>query len=151
MAGHIAEKHQWFKTLVLFLFGAVLYAVIEILWRGYTHWTMAVLGGVLFLILGGLNNWIPWEMPLVLQIFIGTAVVTLAEFLSGLVLNVWLGLGIWDYSGIPGNIMGQICPQFSAAWAVLSLVGIILDDYLRYWLFSEQRPHYYLLRRQLWE
>lgn len=151
MTGNITVKHQWSKALVLFLFGAVLYAMIEILWRGYTHWTMAVLGGVLFLILGGLNNWIPWEMPLALQIFIGTVVVTLAEFLSGLVLNVWLGLGIWDYSGIPGNIMGQICPQFSAAWAALSLVGIILDDYLRYWLFSEQRPHYYLFWRKSWE
>ena len=63
--------HQASKALVLFLFGAVLYAAIEIMWRGYTHWTMAALGGLLFLLLGGLNNWLPWDMPLLWQIIIG--------------------------------------------------------------------------------
>lgn len=134
--------HQVGKALVLFLFGAVLYAAIEILWRGHTHWTMAVLGGLLFLLLGGLNNWLPWEMPLVWQIIIGTAIVTAAEFAAGCILNLWLGLGIWDYSNLPGNIFGQICPQFTLAWAGLSLVAIVLDDYIRYWLWREEWPHY---------
>lgn len=68
--------------------------------------------------------------------------VTVAEFVAGLILNVWLGLGIWDYSDMPGNILGQICPQFSFAWLGLSLVAIVLDDWLRYWLFREDKPHY---------
>lgn len=134
--------HQASKALVLFLCGAVLYAAIEILWRGHTHWTMAVLGGLLFLLLGGLNNWLPWEMPLDWQIIIGTAIVTAAEFAAGCILNLWLGLGIWDYSNLPGNILGQICPQFTLAWAGLSLIAIVLDDYIRHWLWGEERPHY---------
>lgn len=105
---------------------------------------MAVLGGVLFLLLGGLNNWIPWEMPLVMQMVIGALVVTAAEFAAGVVLNVWLNLAIWDYSELPYNIMGQICPQFTLAWAGLSLVAIVLDDYIRYWLWDEQKPVYTL-------
>lgn len=132
------------KAMVLFCFGAFIYAAIEILWRGYTHWTMAVLGGLLFLLLGGINNWIDWDMPLSEQVFLGTVAVTLAEFVAGLILNVWLGLGIWDYSQMPFNILGQICPQFTFAWAALSLVGIVLDDYIRYWLFKEEKPHYRL-------
>ena len=138
------NKHHAGKALVLFLFGAVAYAVIEILWRGYTHWTMAVLGGLLFLLLGGLNNWLPWDMSLVFQVAIGTALVTAVEFAAGLILNIWLGLGIWDYSKLPGNVLGQICPQFTVAWAGLSLVAILLDDCLRYWLWGEEKPRYKL-------
>lgn len=134
--------HQASKALVLFLFGAVLYAAIEIMWRGYTHWTMAALGGLLFLLLGGLNNWLPWDMPLLWQIIIGTAIVTAAEFVAGCILNLWLGLGIWDYSNLPGNILGQICPQFTLAWAGLSPIAIVLDDYIRYWLWGDERPYY---------
>lgn len=134
--------HQAGKALVLFLFGAVLYAAIEILWRGHTHWTMAVLGGLLFLLLGGLNNWLPWDMPLLWQIIIGTAIVTAAEFVAGCILNLWLGLEIWDYSNLPGNILGQICPQFTLAWVGLSLIAIVLDDYIRYWLWGDERPYY---------
>lgn len=136
------------KAAILFLIGAAAYALIEVAFRGYTHWTMAVLGGILFLLLGGINEWIPWEMPLVLQCIIGAIMVTVAEFLAGLILNVWLGLGIWDYSDVPGNILGQICPQFIFAWLGLSLVAIILDDWLRYWLFGEARPHYMIILRR---
>ena len=136
------------KAAILFLIGAAAYALIEVAFRGYTHWTMAVLGGILFLLLGGLNEWFPWEMPLVLQCVIGAVIVTVAEFVAGLILNVWLGLGIWDYSDVPGNILGQICPQFIFAWLGLSLVAIILDDWMRYWLFGEARPHYTIILRR---
>lgn len=137
--------HQAAKAMVLFGIGAAVYALIEILWRGYTHWTMAVLGGLLFLLIGGINNWLPWDMPLCLQAIIGSLMVTGAEFIAGLILNMWLGLGIWDYSQMPFNILGQICPQFMAAWVVLSVVAILLDDYVRYIVFGEEKPHYKLI------
>lgn len=137
-------RHHADKAMVLFLCGAAGYASIEMIWRGHTHWTMAVLGGILFLLLGGLNEWFPWEMPLWLQCICGAGIVTDAEFVAGLVLNVWLKLGIWDYSSIPGNVLGQICPQYTLAWLGLSLVAILIDDWLRYLLFDEDRPHYRL-------
>ncbi len=136
------------KGIILFLIGASCYATIEILWRGHTHWTMAILGGILFLLLGGLNEWLPWQMPLVTQCIIGTLLVTAVEFAAGLILNVWLGLDIWDYSSVPGNILGQICPQFMIAWTGLSLAAIIIDDWIRYWLWGEQRPHYFLFKKR---
>ena len=59
------------KCGILFLIGGCLYYCIEILWRGHSHWTMAVVGGICFLVIGGLNNYIPWEMPLWKQAGVG--------------------------------------------------------------------------------
>ncbi len=82
-------------------------------------------------------------MPLVLQMTIAAGIVTLVELVAGLILNRWLGLAIWDYSHLPLNLWGQICPQFLGAWWMLSLVGITLDDYLRYWFFKQEKPEYH--------
>ena len=131
-----------FKHLCLMVIGALLYMGVEILYRGYTHWTMGVVGGMCFLLIGLINEYLSWETPLWLQSVIGSAIVTSLEFISGVVLNIWLGLGIWDYSRMPFNFMGQICLTFSIAWVGLSVVAIVLDDYLRYWLFGEEKPYY---------
>lgn len=138
----IKAKHHACKAMVLFLCGAIGYANIEILWRGYTHWTMAVLGGVLFLLIGSLNEWFTWDIPIWIQCICGAGIVTDAEFIAGLILNICLGLDIWDYSGMWGNLYGQVCPQYSLAWLGLSLIAILLDDWLRYLMFHEERPHY---------
>ena len=130
------------KTLLLALCGGVLYMMLELLWRGHSHWSMAVLGGVCFALIGGLNEYIPWEMPLWLQGIIGSAIVTALELVSGCILNLWLGLGVWDYSGLPLNLWGQICLPFSLLWVVVSILAVVLDDWLRYWLFDEEHPHY---------
>lgn len=130
------------KYIVLFLIGFFSYIGIEILWRGYSHWTMGCLGAISFVFIGGLNDWFPWEMPVWKQMGIGAIFITIAEFIAGLILNVWLGLNIWDYSSLPFNIMGQISLPFTIAWFFLSGVAIVVDDYLRYFLFHEEKPHY---------
>ena len=73
---------------------------------------------------------------------IGSCIATVIEFISGLIINVWLGLDVWDYSNLPLNVMGQICLPFSIIWFFMSLLCIVLDDYLRYWFFGEEKPHY---------
>lgn len=132
------------KHAVLTLCGGCVYFLIEMAWRGHSHWTMAVLGGVCFVLIGDINEFIPWNMPLVLQGAIGSGTVTLLELVSGIILNLWLGLGIWDYSNMPFNFLGQICLPFSLLWVALSVAAVILDDWLRYWLFGEDRPTYTL-------
>ena len=132
------------KHAVLALCGGCVYFLIEMAWRGHSHWTMAALGGVCFVLIGDINEFIPWNMPLVLQGAIGSGIVTLLELVSGIVLNLWLGLGIWDYSNMPFNFLGQICLPFSLLWVALSVVAVILDDWLRYRLFGEDRPTYTL-------
>lgn len=133
------------KYLVLGLVPATLYVIIEILFRGYSHISMFCLAFFLGITLGGINEWLPWEMSLLKQMFIGAVWVTCLEGLTGLVVNVWLGLHVWDYSSMPFTFLhGQICLPFSIAWFFLSGVAIVLDDYLRYWFFGEEKPHYYL-------
>lgn len=135
---------QWLKICILFLIGGFIYVAIELGFRGYSHWTMFLLGGLCFILIGGLNNFIPWEMSIIKQGVIGALIVTSLEFIFGLVLNLYLNLGIWDYSNMPFNILGQICLPFSIAWFFLSLIAIFVDDWLRHVLFKEERPHYHL-------
>ena len=130
------------KWGILALIGGVIYAALEMLCRGYTHWTMVILGGVCFVAVGLLNEVIPWEMPLAVQMLCGCIIITALEFGCGCIVNVWLGWQVWDYSAEWGNLLGQICPKFSVIWYFVSLIAILLDDYLRYWLFDEQKPHY---------
>ena len=135
------------KYLILAAVGGVLYYLLEVLWRGYSHWTMALLGGLCFVLIGAINEVIPWEMPLVLQGVIGSAcIVTPLEFVTGCIVNLWLGWNVWDYSNIPFNVMGQICLPFSALWVVVSAAAVVLDDWLRYIWFDEERPHYTLFK-----
>ena len=121
-----------------------MYGLIEILFRGWTHPTMLVLGGLCFVIIGEINEVYPWEMPLVSQMLISSIVVTFLEFIFGLVLNVWLKLGIWDYSGLPYNLCGQICLIFTIAWFFISLLAIVVDDIIRWKFYGEQKPKYYI-------
>lgn len=130
------------KHLTLLVTGGLLYVVLELIWRGHSHWTMFLLGGICFVILGLINEVIPWSMPLWQQVMVGTCIVTALEFLTGCIVNMWLGWGVWNYSNLPGNIMGQICPQYFAMWIPVSLAGIVLDDWIRYLWFTEERPHY---------
>lgn len=134
-----------YKYVTLLFVGGGLYVLMELIWRGRSHWTMFLLGGICFISLGLINEVIPWEMPLWQQIFIGACAVTVLEFVTGCIVNLWLGWAVWDYSGLPGNILGQICPQFFVLWLPVALAAIILDDWLRYWWFEEERPHYKIL------
>lgn len=119
-----------------------MYNVLELAFRGWTHWTMFLLGGLCFICIGAINEIIPWEMPLWQQVLIGAGIITGLEFATGCIINVWLGWTIWDYSQMPGNIMGQVCPQFFILWLPVALVGIVMDDCLRYRIFHEDQPHY---------
>ena len=107
--------------------GGLIYMGIEILWRGHTHWSMGVIGGMCFVLIGLLDEWQD-HPPMLLQMVQGACIVTVIELFSGLVLNVWLGLDVWDYSNITGNVMGQICPQFTFAWFFLSFVAVKVEN-----------------------
>lgn len=132
------------KYLILGSIGGAIYIVIELLYRGYTHWSMFCVAFFAFILIGLINEFISWNISLWKQMLIGSGIVTVLEFISGYILNIKLGLHIWNYSNVPFNIMGQICLPFSIAWFLISLIAIIADDYLRYWLFGEEKPHYKL-------
>ena len=139
------QLKQILKLCILALIGGITYVLIELAWRGYSHISMFILGALCFVLLGGINEFLPWELGFAWQMLIGAGIVTILELIVGIVVNVWLGLEVWDYSNLPFNFMGQICLPFSFAWTLLSGVAIVVDDYLRYWLFGEEKPHYKIL------
>ena len=130
------------KLLVLAVIGGAIYVGIEMLWRGHSHPSMFILGGLCFVSIGLINELFPWELGIVWQALIGGTMVTCLEFITGVIVNIWLKLGVWDYSGLPLNILGQVYLPFYFAWVGLSVVAIVFDDYLRYWFFGEEKPHY---------
>ena len=130
------------KYLAFGTLGGVIYVLIELMWRGYSHWSMFLLGGICFIALGLINEIIPWEMPLTAQMFIGCAIITVLEFITGCIVNLWLGWNVWDYSELPFNLLGQISLKSSIGWYFLSAVGIVLDDWVRYIFFGEEKPKY---------
>lgn len=138
------QIRQILKYTILFILGGCSYTLIEILYRGYSHYSMWILGGICFICIGLINEILKWETPLVLQGLIGSFIVTLLEFITGYIVNIRLGMRIWDYSRMPLNIMGQVCLNFTIIWFFISIFALIADDYLRYWLFDEERPHYKL-------
>jgi len=133
------------EYLLLFVIGGLLYCGIELLWRGYSHFSMFVAGGLAFVALGMINYRYEYDMSLIAQTVVGGLIITAIEFVFGVVFNVWLKLDIWDYSDMPYNLLGQICLPFVYIWQWLSLVGIILNDVTRWLLFGEQKPKYKIL------
>lgn len=132
------------KYIFLFWFGGSTYVTLEVLWRGYSHWTMLLLAGIVFIILGLLNEIWDWNDSLIKQVLAGTCISTALEFITGCIVNLWLGWHVWDYSEIPGNILGQICIPFTILWAIISLIAIVLDDVIRWKFFGEEEPKYKL-------
>ncbi|QIB69231.1 hypothetical protein Ami103574_07790 [Aminipila butyrica] len=130
------------KALILFVAGGGAYYLIELMFRGYSHGSMFLVGGLCFLLVGLLNEQLSFDMPLKWQMLLGSLLITVVELISGLIVNSWLGLNVWDYSSLPFNLWGQISLLFTILWIPLSGGAILLDDYLRYRWFGEERPHY---------
>lgn len=130
------------KYAFLFWFGGATYVALEVIWRGYSHWTMLLLAGVLFIIIGLLNEIWSWNLKFRYQVLISTVIATTLELFTGLIVNVCLGWNVWDYGNVPFNFLGQICLPYTFLWIILSAVAIILDDVIRWKFFGEERPHY---------
>ena len=135
-------------SMLLWTWGGSVYFMLEVVYktlRGEPErisWTMLLLAILLCAPIERAGAQLPWECPLWAQAGLCAALVTTTEFAAGLILNIWLGLGIWDYSGLRWNLLGQICPQFAALWFALCFVFIPIFDWLRYAVEGGQRPYY---------
>lgn len=107
--------------LLIFMFGAFVYGMIEIIWRGYTHPSMLLLGGICFSVIFILEGEIA-HLNIFFRCLIYALIISASEFIFGVISNIWLKLDIWDYSNVPMNILGQICLPYTALWYLLSLV-----------------------------
>ena len=114
---------------LFFIIGSLGYGLIEILWRGHTHWSMLIAGGLAFVMFSVVADRL-YALPIALKAIICAVGITCIEFIFGVIFNIVLGMRVWDYSGIPFNLFGQVCLRFSLVWAGLSLVFLPLANLL---------------------
>ena len=102
------------EYFVVFASGGIIYSLIEVVFRGFTHWTMTLTGGAALLI-----------------IYITNIIITSLEFIVGCIVNRGLHMKVWDYSGEKYNLLGQICPLFSVLWFLLCIPATLLSFFFR--------------------
>ncbi len=112
-----------YELLFIFLLGALIYSLIEILFRGHTHWTMTVLGGISGIALYFIAS---DSQPLFFKALSGSLIITALEMITGVIDNIILRWSVWDYSGMPFNLFGQICLPFSFIWFAISFPAIFI-------------------------
>lgn len=138
---YMRVENSFFQNLPLcefflsFLTGAVLYYAIEMLWRGRSHWSMAIVGGICFYLIYLMYRLFP-SMPIVLGCILGGVIITAVELGAGEIVNLRLGWNVWDYSQIPLNYKGQICLLFSLFWCLLSFPAIGLAKFYSNYVFG---------------
>ena len=121
---------------IVYMLGSVGYCVIELLWRGYSHWTMTVTGGLCFVIIY-LTNRMMQGYSLLKRGAVCAVDITAVELTVGCIVNVMLGWNVWDYSDMPLSFMGQICPGFFALWFMLAIPVIFIADAMQKSIFKE--------------
>ena len=108
---------QGLRLFVFFLLGGTAYVSLEILWRGFSHYSMFLAGGLCFLLLGKLQALKP-QLYLPLRLLLGAVVITAVELLMGLLFN--RSYQVWDYRRQFMNFHGQICLKFFCPWIPIS-------------------------------
>lgn len=114
-------------NLTIFCIGSVGYGLIELLWRGRTHWSMMLAGGISFLGLSKISSCLK-KYNLFIKALVGCGFITTVEYIFGIIFNVVLKRKVWDYSKMPLNINGQICALYSFFWLILSFLFIPISD-----------------------
>ncbi len=109
------------KYLFLFCFGGIGYGLIEVAFRGYTHWSMIITGGSAFLCLYIINEALE-NTHILVKSLIGATIITTMELTVGLVVNKTFNLAVWDYTNTPINFLGIISLPFCFCWYIISLV-----------------------------
>ncbi|MGI5875127.1 MAG: putative ABC transporter permease [Bacillota bacterium] len=117
-------------ALILAAFGGGCYCAIETVWRGKSHWTMFIVGGVCFLLLCAVDGAFREKLPRPGRWLLGAAAVTAVEFVSGCLLNLCARWHVWDYSGRRLNLLGQICPRSAVYWLLLAIPAMLLGEHL---------------------
>lgn len=129
----------------LWLLGGSLYYSFEMLFRGFSHWSMFVLGGFCMAFFAFQGQAMHWREPMWIQVIRCTIFVTSGEFITGMLVNKWFKLEVWDYSDQPFQVLGQVCLPFAIIFSGLCAVGIVLCGYLLHWIFREEKPVFRVL------
>ncbi len=119
------------KDGLLFLTGSCAYPTLEMLWRGRTHYSMALAGGVCMVLISRICCGKMRKKSLSARCLAGSAIITGVEFAAGVVVNNIFHLHVWDYSDMPLNVLGQVCLPYSILWFGLSIPAMALCEICR--------------------
>ena len=112
------------KYFIIFLTGGTAYNIAEYLWCGYSHWTMAIDGGICLLGIYFIAT--GTDLNFIYKVICSAGLITSVELISGIIINKILHWGVWDYSGLPMNFLGQICLRYTLLWAALCIPLVAL-------------------------
>lgn len=114
------------KNSLIFILGSCAYPTLEVLWRGYTHSSMALAGGICMVLINKICCEAMKKKSLTAKCATGSLLITGVEFTVGVLVNRILHLNVWDYSALPMNVFGQICIPFSIIWFFLTIPAMAL-------------------------
>ncbi|MEA4893099.1 MAG: hypothetical protein VB085_11145 [Peptococcaceae bacterium] len=124
------------EATAIFVIGETGYSLLEVLWRGYTHWTMSLTGGLCFLLMYYLNQKMAGR-SLIKKCLAAALLITLVEFAVGCLVNRVLHWQVWDYGANAMNLLGQVCLLYSLLWFLLAIPAMYLCGYLKHRYFSK--------------
>lgn len=122
------------KIVLIFFIGALCGYIMELFYRRYAHkkwinpgflagpWLplygcgLLCLYGMSSIDLSFIPNIFLQKLCLILVI---TVVMTLLEYVTGIIFIKGLKVKLWDYSDRKGNVQGIICPLFTVIWGVI--------------------------------
>ena len=132
------------KNILLFLVGYCAYIAIEVTFRGVSYPLMGICAGLAVIIIDKINDYLSWDIDIILQGVIGSIVITIFELIIGEIsLTTELLPIMWNYSNVPLNFDGVVCVPFSLIWVSLSIIGILVADAINYYIFGESPIPYY--------
>lgn len=114
---------KFLRGCILFYIGGTAYMILEFLWRGRSHGSMFLLGGLCFLLVGGGASKFQ-KIPVPVRPLLGAAVITGLELVTGWLVN--REYTVWDYRDQVFQFQGQICLAFSLMWVPVSLAAMEL-------------------------
>lgn len=134
-------KERIADFLIRWFTGGILYFYLEILFRGYSHYSMIICGGLCFVLVGSVGQYIiEKDLNNILKVIIimlaGAIIISLLELITGLIVNIKFDMNVWDYSDMPYNYNGQICLAFTGIWAGISLVCVYINYLMRFFIFQ---------------
>lgn len=133
--------NKYIALLIEMLTGGIFYFYLEIIYRGYSHFSMIICAGLCLVCVGRLGNFILRQnicmlFKICMIILMSMAVITSLELVTGLIVNCKLKLGVWDYTDMRYNYKGQICAEFTCLWGLLGLICVCVDNLLARHVFA---------------
>ena len=111
---------KYLEMSAAYFCGAAVYGAMELCFRGGTHWTMPLTGGLCFFLFHLAFRRRP-TAGMAAKCFFSCGTITLLELTVGWLVNIKLGWAVWDYSMHLLDVRGQICLLFSCFWFLMGI------------------------------